>query len=64
MDFTTEELKERRGRFTALMERRFPDWDTAIFIDNTNQYYFTGTMQNGLLFIYKDGSCRYGVRRS
>jgi Xaa-Pro aminopeptidase len=64
MDFTTEELRERRGRFTALMERRFPDWDTAIFIDNTNQYYFTGTMQNGVLFIYKDGSCRYGVRRS
>jgi Xaa-Pro aminopeptidase len=63
-EFTAAELEDRRRRFVALMESRFPDWNTAVFIDNTNQYYFTGTMQNGVLFIYKDGSFLYGVRRS
>jgi Xaa-Pro aminopeptidase len=64
MELTRLELKERRARFVALMADRCPDWDTAVFIDNVNQYYFTGTMQDGILFIYRDGSCLYGVRRS
>jgi Xaa-Pro aminopeptidase len=64
MELALRELKERRARFAALMDRRFPDWDTAIIVDNVNQYYFTGTMQDGILFIYRDGSCLYGVRRS
>jgi Xaa-Pro aminopeptidase len=46
------------------MDRRFPDWDTAIIVDSVNQYYFTGTMQDGMLLISRDGSCLYGVRRS
>jgi len=64
MELTRLELNERRARFVALMERRCPGWDTAVFIDNVNHYYFTGTMQDGILFIYRDGSCLYGVRRS
>ncbi|MDR2499777.1 MAG: Xaa-Pro peptidase family protein [Treponema sp.] len=64
MELSLSELIERRARFAALMERSFPDWDTAIIMDNTNQYYFTGTMQDGILLIYKDGSCLYGIRRS
>jgi Xaa-Pro aminopeptidase len=52
------------------MNSRCPRWETAVFIDNVNQFYFTGTMQDGLLFILKDaaspGGSRlfYGVRRS
>jgi Xaa-Pro aminopeptidase len=42
----------------------FPDWDTAVIMENVNQYYFTGTMQNGVLLIRKDGEYLYGVRRS
>ncbi|MDR1318569.1 MAG: M24 family metallopeptidase, partial [Treponema sp.] len=64
MELTLQELKERRARFTAEMDRRFPGWDTAIIVDSVNQYYFTGTMQDGILFILGDGSCLYGVRRS
>ena len=70
MSFTVEEYRERRRRFTLAMDSRCPRWETAVFIDNVNQFYFTGTMQDGLLFILKDaaypGGSRllYGVRRS
>ena len=70
MNFTAEEYRERRRRFTGAMNSRCPRWETAIFIDNVNQFYFTGTMQDGILFIRRDaaspGGSRllYGVRRS
>jgi Xaa-Pro aminopeptidase len=64
MELGLPELEQRRARFTAMMHSRFPHWDTAIIIENANQYYFTGTIQNGILFMYRDGSCLYGVRRS
>jgi Xaa-Pro aminopeptidase len=52
------------------MNSRCPRWETAVFIDNVNQFYFTGTMQDGILFIRRDASSPegsrllYGVRRS
>jgi Xaa-Pro aminopeptidase len=64
MEPTLQELEQRRAKFTAAMTARFPDWDTAVILENVNQYYFTGTIQNGILLIYRDGSCLYGVRRS
>lgn len=64
MELLLQELEQRRAKFTAAMNVRFPDWDTAVIMENVNQYYFTGTIQNGILLIYKDGSCLYGVRRS
>ena len=70
MGFTVEEYRERRRRFTLAMNSRCPRWEMAVFIDNVNQFYFTGTMQDGLLLIRKDaaspGGSRllYGVRRS
>jgi Xaa-Pro aminopeptidase len=70
MDFSAEEYRERRRRFTLAMNSRCPHWETAVFIDNVNQFYFTGTMQDGILFIRRDaaspGGSRlfYGVRRS
>jgi Xaa-Pro aminopeptidase len=70
MDFTAEEYRERRRRFTRAMNSRCPRWETAIFIDNVNQFYFTGTMQDGILFIHRDAASPegsrllYGVRRS
>jgi Xaa-Pro aminopeptidase len=70
MNFTVEEFRERRGKFTLTMNSRCPCWKTAVFIDNVNQFYFTGTMQDGVLFIMRDaaspGGSRllYGVRRS
>ena len=64
MNLTLQELEQRRARFVALMNSSFPDWDTALIIGNVNQYYFTGSIQNGILFIYRNGSCLYAVRRS
>ncbi|MDR2053136.1 MAG: M24 family metallopeptidase [Treponema sp.] len=70
MDFTAEEYRERRRRFTRAMNSRCPRWETAVFIDNVNQFYFTGTMQDGILFIRRDAASPegsrllYGVRRS
>jgi Xaa-Pro aminopeptidase len=64
MELTLQELEQRRARFVAAMGRSFPGWDTAVILENANQYYFTGTIQNGILLIYKDGGYLYGVRRS
>jgi len=58
------ELLQRREKFTALMTNRFPRWDSAIIMENVNQYYFTGTIQDGVVIIQRDGRLIYGVRRS
>jgi len=63
-ELTLRELLDRRGRFTALMTSRFPRWNTAVIIESVNKYYFTGTIQDGVLLIRRDGSLIYGVRRS
>lgn len=62
---TTEELQGRLARFRALMAKAHPDWDTAFFLSRVNQYYFTGTMQDGMLVIKReDPQSYYFVRRS
>ena len=54
----------RREKFIALMTSRFPRWNTAVFMESVNKYYFTATIQDGVLLIQRDGSLVYGVRRS
>jgi len=61
---TLQELLQRREKFTALMTSRFPRWNSAVIMENVNKYYFTGTIQDGVLVIRRDGSLIYGVRRS
>lgn len=61
---TKAELNERLMRFISTQSRVNPDWDTAIILGKVNQYYFTGTMQDGMLVIKKDGNASYFVRRS
>jgi Xaa-Pro dipeptidase len=61
---TKNELNERLARFLDAMNRVNPGWDTAFILGKVNQYYFTGTMQDGMLVIKKDGSASYFVRRS
>ena len=61
---TKQELDIRRKDFLEAMNAASPDWDTALFLGKVNQYYFTGTMQDGMLLIKKDGSAYYFVRRS
>jgi Xaa-Pro dipeptidase len=58
------ELHGRMDRFKALMDKENPDWDLSVIFGNINVYYFTGTMQDGMLLIPKDGEAEYWVRRS
>ena len=58
------EIDTRLERFRAAMEQRAPNWEIALIISKINQYYFTGTMQEGLLFIPRNGEAVYFVRRS
>ncbi len=59
------ELYERLIRFRSVMTQIHPDWNTSIILSKINQYYFTGTMQDGMLVIKKEESqLYYFVRRS
>ncbi len=58
------ELRSRLQRFKAIMDIKEPEWKLALAISKVNQYYFTGTMQEGLLCIPRDADAVYYVRRS
>lgn len=64
MVLTIKELDARRARFCQTMQTAFPNWDTAVIISKVNQFYFTGTIQDAMLLIRKDGSYSYFVRKS
>ena len=59
-----QEIENRLHQFLTVMNQDNPDWDTAIILSRVNQYYFTGTMQDGLLLIKRDGTASYFARRS
>jgi len=52
------------NRFRAIMDKTQPEWQLVIIFTKVNQYYFTGTMQDGMLFIYREKGAEYWVRRS
>ncbi len=58
------ELDQRLEKFREEMDKREPEWELALIISKVNQYYFTGTMQEGLLFIMRDAKPTFLVRRS
>lgn len=58
------ELEQRLKEFRAMMDKKEPGWELALIIGKINQYYFTGTMQEGLLFIPRDSESVFYVRRS
>ena len=45
------ELNDRLKRFRVRMDTANPGWELAIISSNVNLYYFTGTMQDGILLI-------------
>ncbi|MBZ0098876.1 MAG: Xaa-Pro peptidase family protein, partial [Taibaiella sp.] len=47
-----------------LMDNANPEWVMSIIFSKINQYYFTGTMQDGMLVIPRDGDPILFVRRS
>jgi Xaa-Pro dipeptidase len=58
------ELKTRMDRFRARMESASPDWGMTVVFSKVNLYYFTGTMQDGLLLIPRHDEAVFWVRRS
>ena len=58
------ELDNRLKRFRVQMQMANPDWEMAIIFSKINLYYFTGTMQNGMLLIPRDEEATFWVRRS
>ncbi len=58
------ELTGRMQRFRARMDAENPAWELAVFFGRINQYYFTGTMQDGMLLIPRGGKAVFWVRRS
>jgi Xaa-Pro dipeptidase len=58
------ELGGRLARFRARMERDHPGWEMAAIFGRVNLYYFTGTIQDGVLLIRPDGDPVFWVRRS
>lgn len=61
---TKDELNQRLVRLCANMSQANSCWDTAIILGRINQYYLTGTMQDGILIVKKNGDASYFVRRS
>ena len=64
MQVPSKELQQRMSHFRSQMEHIDPDWQAAVIFGRVNLYYFTGTMQDGLLWIPKDGDATLWVRKS
>jgi Xaa-Pro aminopeptidase len=64
MELTKQELENRQRRLISAMNEAYPDWDTALILGKVNLYYFTGTIQDALLLLRKDGSFTHYVKRS
>jgi Xaa-Pro aminopeptidase len=58
------ELDDRLNRFRARMDRARPGWELAAIVGKIPLYYFTGTMQDGLLLLPQDGTAVFWVRQS
>ena len=58
------ELKNRMKCFQERMDLSNPEWERAVIFSKINLYYFTGTMQDGMLIIPKNGEATFWVRRS
>ena len=59
-----KELNSRLDRFRKQMDQSCPVWQITVVFSKINLYYFTGTMQEGVLFIPKNDEAVLWVRRS
>ena len=59
-----KELNSRIERFRKQMDRDHPTWQLTAVFSKINLYYFTGTMQEGVLFIPRFEEAVFWVRRS
>ncbi len=59
-----KELNSRIERFRNQMDQSCPGWEITVVFSKINLYYFTGTMQEGVLFIPRNDVAVLWVRRS
>ena len=59
-----DELQNRMVNFRSRMDLLEPNWKIAVIFSKINIYYFTGTMQEGMLIISKDNEAVFWARRS
>jgi len=64
MKVPQKELADRMERFRAEMDAADPGWEACVIFSKVNLYYFTGTRQDGMLVILRDGEPILWVRRS
>ncbi|MBI5460057.1 Xaa-Pro peptidase family protein [Methanobacterium sp.] len=58
------QLEGRIRSFKNVMVNSNPEWEMAVIFSKINLYYFTGTMQDGMLIIPREGDPTLWVRRS
>lgn len=59
-----KEIKNRLKRFRENMCSLYPEWELCAVFHKINIFYFTGTMQNGVLIIPREGESSFFVRKS
>ena len=59
-----QELENRMLRFRTMMLTQDSEWEIAYIFTKVGLYYFTGTMQDGVLIIPRDGEATFWVRIS
>lgn len=59
-----QEFYDRIKKLFDEANRQCRDWDAIFLVDKVNQYYLTGTMQDGVFILKSDGSHAYFVRRN
>ncbi len=59
-----DELERRMRRFIDRMDIDNPEWEYAALFRGVNLYYFTGTIQDAMLLVPRDGEAVLFVRRS
>lgn len=58
------ESDTRLTRLISALETTDASWDTALVFGRINLYYLTGTIQDGVLVLRRDGDVQFFVRRS
>ncbi|OQY18538.1 MAG: peptidase M24 [Desulfobacteraceae bacterium 4572_35.1] len=58
------ELQSRLSALRTRMDSECPEWQLIAIFSKINQFYFTGTMQDGVVLIPRDKEATYWVRRS
>ncbi len=64
MHVPISELDARMNNLRSLMNTVHPDWEMAAIFSKINLYYFTGTLQEGMLLIQRNEDAVFWVRRS